>query len=526
MALCAEGALRALRLPRPARQTALAALVGGYLVFSGLPVSALRAGLMAASSAGALLARRRPAALAALGACLVAFPALDPLTALSASFALSAGSTLGIILLAGLVASWLAPLPAALRRALGDPAALTVASAAATQPYATALFAQLPLVSLPANVIAAPLFTLACLGSLLSAAAAVALPGAAPAAVALGAASTRPLAAAVGALASVPGGCVPVDAPVLPMVAFSAAAVALLYRTWPRPRLGALLAGGGALAATTALALALAPLAAPTQIVMLDVGQGDAILVRSRGAALLVDTGNQDRLLLRALARQGVWRLDAVAVTHGDDDHCGSLGILGQAMEVGHVLVAADALTCPCASCARLRDDAAALVGADAVAGLAAGDELSLGAFALRVAWPRAFADEGGNGDSLCLAAAAGEGAGRFTALLTGDAEADQLRAMADGGAIGAVDVLKVGHHGSAASLDGELACRLAPAVALVSVGEGNRYGHPRPEPLAALEAAGAAVFRTDESGDVAVTFDAGRLRVDSQRPAGETRVE
>ena len=173
-----------------------------------------------------------------------------------------------------------------------------------------------------------------------------------------------------------------------------------------------------------------------------------------------------------------------------------------------------------------MRDDAAALVGADAVEGLEAGDELALGACAMRVAWPRAFADEGGNGDSLCLVAAAGEGAGRFTALLTGDAEADQLRAMADGGAIGAIDVLKVGHHGSAASLDEDLARRLAPAVALVSVGENNRYGHPRPEPLAALKAAGAAVFRTDESGDVAVTFDADRLRVDSQRPAGETRVE
>ena len=61
---------------------------------------------------------------------------------------------------------------------------------------------------------------------------------------------------------------------------------------------------------------------------MLDVGQGDAFIVRSGENVLLIDTGNQDALLKAALARQRVGRLDAVAVTHSDDDHCGSLPVL------------------------------------------------------------------------------------------------------------------------------------------------------------------------------------------------------
>ena len=68
---------------------------------------------------------------------------------------------------------------------------------------------------------------------------------------------------------------------------------------------------------------------APDAIVMLDVGQGDDFIVRSGENVLLIDTGNQDALLKAALARQRVGRLDAVAVTHSDDDHCGSLPVLG-----------------------------------------------------------------------------------------------------------------------------------------------------------------------------------------------------
>ncbi|MCI8468923.1 MAG: DNA internalization-related competence protein ComEC/Rec2 [Eggerthellaceae bacterium] len=518
---CLGALLRALRLPRAAAAGASTLAVGAYLLFAGAPISGLRAALMALSGAGALLTRRRSSSLGALGLCLAAFPAASPPTALAPSFVLSAGSTLGIVLFARLMQSWAAPLPRALRGAVAAPLSLTASSSLVTQPYAAALFSQLPVVAPLANVVAAPLFTLACLGSLLAAGAAALAPGVPDAVLATGALSTLPLSAATRALAALPRACLSVDLPALPMVALSALAAALLWRAWPRPR-PAVLAGGCALTgAALAVLLIAGPLLAPFQIVMLDVGQGDALLVRGAGRAVLVDTGNRPDDLLRGLARHGVYRLDAVIVSHHDDDHMGALEALAPAVPVGRVVAADDALDCPCDSCARLRGAARAAAGPEGLTGLAAGDELALGPFRLRAVWPHRFQDEGGNADSLCLRVTVGAGGGgEWSALLTGDVESDQLRAMAAEGALAPVDVLKVGHHGSAASVDEGLARTLSPSVALVSVGERNRYGHPRPEPLAALEAAGAAVFRSDESGDVTVTFSPERIRVGERRRA------
>ena len=82
------------------------------------------------------------------------------------------------------------------------------------------------------------------------------------------------------------------------------------------------------------------------------------------------------------------------------------------------------------------------------------------------------------------------------------------------------VDVLKVGHHGSRRSLDEGLARRLAPAVALVGVGESNRYGHPAPEVLDALAAVGTQVLCSDEVGDATIAFSMEKLSVTTQKGA------
>ena len=100
---------------------------------------------------------------------------------------------------------------------------------------------------------------------------------------------------------------------------------------------------------------------------------------------------------------------------------------------------------------------------------------------------------------------------------MCGDAEAEQLDAMAPSLPENGVDVLKVGHHGSRGSLDAATMARLSPSVALISVGEGNRYGHPAPDVCALLENGGAEVFRTDLMGDVAVAFSMEKIAVRSQ---------
>ena len=322
-------------------------------------------------------------------------------------------------------------------------------------------------------------------------------------------------------LAAVPHAAIPVSVPVPASLAFLAALSAVLWLAWPRLRLRAALAFAAAGCCAAAFAFVLAPRMAGDEIVMLDVGQGDAFVVRSRGAAVLVDTGNQERLLREALARHGVYRLDAVLVTHGDDDHMGALASLAGVVEVQRVLVAQDALTCECRSCENLIEAARSLVGDQKVEGVRMGDVLQVGAFELSVAWPERFSDEGGNADSVCLVADADlddDGAPDWRALFTGDAEHDQLRALIDEGRVGSVDIYKVGHHGSRNALDDEEAAVLAPRIALVSAGAGNRYGHPTQETLDRLSAVGSAIYRTDEQGDVSCKLTGDRIEVATLR--------
>ncbi len=390
----------------------------------------------------------------------------------------------------------------------------------ATQPYAAALFSQLPLLSPLANLVASPLFALACLVGFVAVLAACLVPVAAPWLIGVASTACAPLSLVVDALASLSGTCLPIDAVPLAAAALSCGLCIALWAWWPRVSIR------GLTAAVTGAALILGLLRfpfgmAPDAIVMLDVGQGDAFIVRSGENVLLIDTGNQDALLKAALARQRVGRLDAVAVTHSDDDHCGSLPVLGDVAPAAALLVPEGLPACGCRACAELMEAAEAEGLADDLVELSLGDTVRCGRFSLTVLWPERLADDGGNADSLCLLAfwdGDGDGAAEWTALFTGDAEAEQLGQLSDRLPAGGVDVLKVGHHGSKKSLDASLAERLSPAVALIGVGEHNRYGHPSREVLDLLDASGCATYCSDEAGDVVVAFSEDTLTVSAQR--------
>lgn len=522
----------AFHLSRRSSSALLGLFLLAYVTFTGLPVSALRAALMTATALLSFVVRRRSSALSALGLCLVIFVAFDVPTALSASFFLSAASTLGILLFSRLIAEGLPFQGRWGRTLLGDPLALTASSALMTQPYGAALFAQLPLVAPLANVVATPLFTLGCLGGFVGTALALAVPACAPVSVGLAALCCRPLVAATDLLTAVPFGCIPVDADPGAMVALSAAGAVTLWLWWPRltPRRTA--GAAGVLAVALVAVLAIGPWLQHDEVIMLDVGQGDAFLVRSQGHSLLVDTGNQERKLKEALGRCGVTALDAVAISHHDDDHCGSLTPLRGVVSFSNVLVARDTLACPCASCqalVALGQSGAPGGPALTLKGLSVGDTISCGRFKLEAVWPAAFVDEGGNADSLsllCTYDGNNDGTPEWTMLFCGDAEGEELAAMADRLPASGIDVLKVGHHGSRVSLDGGVAERLAPSIALISVGEDNRYGHPSAECLERLEAVDAQIFRTDEQGDVALAFTVQKITVRAQREASLDRVQ
>lgn len=501
----ALGALaRRFGLGQRGRTAALSLTVAAYVIFSGMPISALRAAFMVVCAFLGALVKRRGASLNALGVCIALFIVMDPACALSISFALSAGSTLGILLFSQKITSWFWFVPERLSGVLVAPLALTLSSQLATLPLGCALFSQFSTVALPCNLVAAPLFAPAVIAALVSALVVALLPMAS-AVCWLAAFACAPLRWAIGLFSGLPGACLSVDISVLPALAISFALGILLYGFW-RQATGAVVltaAGGAALAA--ALAFAVVPFFAPPQLIMLDVGQGDALVVKSGGRCVLVDAGQEDQMLLSALARNNIRHLDAVIVTHSDKDHYGSLPALNPYVGVDVVYAHEGVLACDCDKCNQFLS-AVAQLGCE-VKGLVADDEIQVGSVRLTVVGPLRFCNEGGNEDSLCLLGTVPGSNGGWSFLLTGDAEAVPVADAVASAGIGKVNIIKVGHHGSEDALSAPLLDGIRPEVGFVSVGEDNGYGHPHRSTLEVLEDAQVQVMRTDLWGDVAAVF-------------------
>lgn len=491
-----------------------------YLVLTGAPMSAIRAAAMTSLALMSFFARRRPYALGALGACIVVMIAHDPLAAFSLSFALSVAATLGIVLFCGFFEAWIAR-PLLLESSpVVDALALTCAASLSTIPVSASLFGQVSLVAPLANVLAAPVFSLVCIAGFAALALAALLPAVGTAVLVAVLLLVDAFCWVLQALSNLPAAAVPVYLPFACALAITVGIPLLVWMRWPQPQVC-----GYAMVGTVAVIAVAASCAYPwlqgDQIVMLDVGQGDAFLVRSDGHAMLVDTGTNDVMLLQGLGACGVRHLDAVLVTHPDDDHCGSLTALKGIVGVDRVLVAADLLEDADEHCARLRACAHWVAGPQGLVGLQVSDVIVCGNFAFTVIGPDGFKDGGGNADSLVLVMESDEnrdGCVDHTALFCGDAESEQLATYAAAGRVPPVEIYKVGHHGSRAAVTTELASLMSPSVSLVSVGEYNRYGHPVQETLAILEDAGSTIFRTDRQGMVTCSLKADCLEVRTQR--------
>lgn len=503
-----------------------------YLVLAGMPISALRAAVMTTLSLCSFFAKRRPYALNALALCIIAFIVINPFTALSVSFALSAGSTLGILLFSSLFSRWIRRYTPKLPQIIRDALALTFASNVITLPLSAAWFSQVSLIAPLANALTSPFFAPLCTLSLLGALLILIAPGATAFILSPLCLFARAFLALINGVAALPYAAIPVTIPLSVGLLLALGFTGALWYFWPTPPPKPLVpsarfAKRRLILAASFLAclfffLGLIRTQSPTcELRMLDVGQGDAILLRSQGATLLVDTGNQDVKLLQALARAGIAHLDGILITHGDDDHMGSLSSLNGVVHVDNVMVAADTLSCPCKNCTNLIKEAEILVGKHAITGLHQGNQLHCGVFDLQVIWPSAFQDEGGNADSVCLLGLTDindDGNVEHSILLTGDAEYEQMNILLNQNLVGDIDVYKVGHHGSKNALDDNSAAQLNPELALISAGANNRYGHPAPATLERLESLEAQIMRTDISGDVSCEFTLDGIRVSTQR--------
>lgn len=508
------------RLPAVARAAVLLLLTGGFVAFCGAPSSAVRAWAMSVVAALASLVGRRSHPLSAASAAALAMALVDPGVTGQLGYLLSVLCVCGICAL-GAYARYLVrvvlPRPASARsgpcaalarlRADAEEAlALTLVSQLVTMPLTCATFAQLSLVAPLANVVLAPLFSALLVFGLASAALVWAPPLQLVALIACDAAGGA-LMALLRALAGLPLACVPVSVEEGPALLALAVLLALLLLWWPRASRRVV---GAALAVLLSCALAWVGrwrLLAPARVVVLDVGQGDAVLVTDGPAAVLVDTGPGDAVV-GALARANVFHLDAVVLTHLHADHAGGLEDVLSAVPVGRVVVPeATVLSELPAGCA--------------VEEVGYGDALGAGRFSLEVVSPVEPAGGEGNEGSLELLLSFDDGGRALTGLLAADAEVEETSAAVARGDVGDVDFLKVGHHGSEASLDAATAAALAPEVSVASAGEGNSYGHPDPACVEVLEGAGSVFLCTIWVGDVTVEPGAQGPVVSCQKGGG-----
>jgi competence protein ComEC len=244
-------------------------------------------------------------------------------------------------------------------------------------------------------------------------------------------------------------------------------------------------------------------------VVACDVGQGDGLVLNAApGQAVVVDTGVAPAAIERCLRDLGVVAVPLLVVTHFHADHVAGLEGVVAGRPVGAVL--STRVADPPEQAALLADWARA--HGVPLHHPAVGERGSVGQVAWQVLWPGPVLPAQGSAPNQASLVLRVEVAG-VSVLLTGDIEAEAQRALAQRDDLD-VDVLKVPHHGSP-DQDALFLSRTDPAVALVSVGVDNTYGHPDPDLLAVLRRDGALVARTDSDGDVAVTAGApGELQV------------
>lgn len=518
-------------LPYRARTAlALASLVG-YVALCHPDPSVIRAAAMGAVGVLGTSVGRRAAACPALGAAIVLLLVLTPWLAVSAGFALSALATLGLILFARPWAGALTKLTHGRFARCWELLTIPLAAQALCLPILVVLSGGVSLISVPANVLAEPFVAPATLaGMVVLAIAQVSVPAASLAAWVPGLPAWA-ISCVAHVSADVPGGIAPWPG------GWPGAALALVLVTgalcgWRAVRF----AGWWGACALALMALPLVALRAPVpgedarhehwQFVVCDVGQGDAILVRTGpSSAILVDTGDEQARPDECVERYGVSRLDAVVLSHFHADHVAALARVTKLTQAVYVTpVEQDA------SDSSQRGEKGMKPHVDRVlerAGLQsqpwpADASLTFADVTVTSLWPRRVIRSGSvqNNASLVLHVASP----RLNALLLGDAEKESEQAVAAHvsqiAAGRSFDVIKVAHHGS-----NNQSPRLYQAArarfAAISVGEGNDYGHPGKRLLAMLAAAQSTPVRTDQCGDVVFVADRGGVRPASQRCSG-----
>ena len=480
-----------------------------FIVMTGAPASAVRAGVMQALVLCAPLVRRENDPPTTICAALLVLLAQNPWALLNVGLQLSFASTAGIVFFAGglyrslsenrLLSRLLRPknVLSSLLRAMLTALCCTISSMVFALPITALQFGTVSLAAPVVNVLALWMLSIVFCGGLLTALLALALPAAAGVCAWALSWPVRLVLLIVRGAAKLPFAALYLENGYLIAAAVFLYGLALLLALCPRAVRFWQAAAAALLVTACCMGLSCADYALPdASFSMLDVGQGQCLVSRSGKSVSMIDCGGQEdasgETAARFLLARGVTQVDRLILTHFDADHCNGVRQLLRRVRVKTLYV-------PELSPENgLRTK---LLFAAAQAGTEirfVTDDLTL-PDGMRIFAPTGSAEEPNAG--LCVLAA-GE---KYDILMTGDLSEQAEYRLLSTHELPHAAVLVAGHHGAASSTSEALLRAVKPEAVLISVGAGNRFGHPAGETLRRIAKAGAAVYRTDLSGTITI---------------------
>ncbi|MDP1809398.1 MAG: DNA internalization-related competence protein ComEC/Rec2 [Actinomycetota bacterium] len=495
---------RAARLPKLLAASLALASVGFYFYLVGPTPSVLRATVMSALLYSALFFGRRLDATASTATAVLVLLAIDPASLFDIGWQLSFAGLLGILALAPRISEYIKPEAGR----LAAPLVVTAGAQIAVAPFLVYYFGQVSTVALIANPIVTTAVAYVTGVGFLGCISGLAWPAAGRLILASLDWPLRFINGSAGFFASLPASTLQIEPSGANTVALLAllaiaAVIAIKHRQqFGLPALIIVLLSLQAVGLWMDLAAGVQRPALTANF--LDVGEGDATLVKSRnGAVILVDGGRDYAVLDRELRRRGVRHIDLLILSHAHADHVGSLDELMDKYPVALVVEPGYRQATQ-----SYRDFKLAITRHHVPLNLGrAGREYRVGDVRIDILWPTSSLMAGTESDINNNSVVAKLSYKNFSLLLPGDIQEEAISELLKRRVDLKAQVLKVSHQGSSNGTTADLLRRIRPRYAVISVGP-NSYGHPHRPTLDKLRQFVPRVLRTDRNGDVTVSSD------------------
>jgi len=241
---------------------------------------------------------------------------------------------------------------------------------------------------------------------------------------------------------------------------------------------------------------------------IIDVGQGDSILIETENKYMLIDAGerNKGKIVTDYLDDIGVEKLDYIIATHPHSDHIGGLADVIKHFEVGKIIMPNAVHT------SKTYEDLLDTISEKGlkITKAVAGNEYKLGKASFVILAPNSSDYDNLNNYSVAVKLINDNN----SFIFAGDAEVQSENEMLQNGINLDADVLKLGHHGSSTG-SSKFLDAVSPEIAVISAGEGNQYSHPHTEVLQALKERNIKLYRTDKQGTIILESDGSKISAD-----------